>query len=379
MGTAMTILGALAGLLALAGAVLCLLGARAVRRLAATPTPAGPALPATVLKPLHGAEPGLGANLRASLAQAHAAPFETRFGLADPGDPAAEIARAAMAAVPANASLLVNAAILGPNRKVSQLVHLTAAPVRQAVVVADADMLVPPHWLTAVTAPLAEPGVGLVTCLYHGLPGDGGLWSRLAALGIDWHFLPNAAFGESLGKADGCYGATMALTADTLSRIGGFESLLGLLADDHALGVAVRRLGLRTVVSPVIPAHVMAEPSLAALLGHELRWARTLRLLNPAGYAGLAVTHPLAWGLLATALAGAPGLAVLGLALAARILAAIAIDAALGKQDYARLMLLPLRDALSFAIWAAGLTRRTVLWQGLRYRLRPDGSMVELP
>src|SRR5690349_8217372 len=93
-------LGLLMGLLALAGAVCALLSLQAVRRLAARAPLAAPALPASILKPLHGVEPGLAENLAATLAQAHAAPFEVLFAVRDPADPATALAEAAMAAAP---------------------------------------------------------------------------------------------------------------------------------------------------------------------------------------------------------------------------------------------------------------------------------------
>ncbi len=366
-------------ILALAGAAQAIFARRALRRLAATPPPEGPALPASLLKPLHGAEPGLGGNLAAGLAQRHAAPFEALFGAADPADAALPIARAAMAESATPARIVSGGAILGANRKVSQLVHLAAEARHPLLVISDADMRCPPEWLTAVTAPLAQPGVGLVTCLYRGEAGDARLWSRLAALGIDWHFLPNAALGEALGQAKGCYGATMALSRATLDRIGGFEPLLPLLADDHALGAAVRRAGLQVVVSPVIPVHVMQEKSLVALWRHELRWARTVRMLNPAGFAGLAFTHPLAWAILALALAPGPWtLAGLAVALAARLALAQGVDRALGVSGgWRRWAWLPARDLLSAAIWLAALVPGGVTWGAQRYRLGRDGRMVE--
>lgn len=366
-------------LLALVGTGQALAARRALRRLAATPAPQQPAMAASVLKPLHGDEPGLPRNLAATLGQAHAAPWEVLFGAADPADAARPVAEAAMAASPTPARFLGGGAVLGANRKVSQLVHLAAEARHPALVVADADMLCPPHWLTAVTAPLADPGTGLVTCLYRGEAADGGVWSRLAALGIDWHFLPNAALGEGLGKAQGCYGATMALRQDTLERIGGFEPLLPLLADDHALGAAVRRLGLRVEVSPVIPAHVMHEASLGALWAHELRWARTLRLLNFPGFLGLGLTHPLPWALLALILApGGWTLGVLALVLAARLALASGVDSALGVAGgWRRWGWLPARDLLSFAVWATALARGQVVWRDRRYRIGAGGEMVE--
>jgi len=193
-------------------------------------------------------------------------------------------------------------------------------------------------------------------------------------LSVDWHFLPNAALGEALGQAEGCYGATIALRAETLAALGGFEAFLELLADDHAMGQAVRRLGLRVVVAPVLPGHVMAETGLAGLWAHELRWARTLRLLNPAGYAGMALTHPIAWaalGLLAAP--GWVGLGVAGGAFAARFAACAWVDRALGLAP--RLAWVVPRDGLSFAIWLAGLWPGRVRWGGERFQISRDGRM----
>lgn len=370
------LLGAACALLALAGAACALLAARAVLRFARQRPAAAPVLPASILKPLHGLAPRLGDTLRSTLAQDHAAPFEVICALRDPTDPARPVAEAS------GARVVVDPTLHGPNRKAGQLENIARHARHGALIAVDDDIGVPPHWLTAVTAPLADPAVGLVTCLYRGVPADGGLWSRLGALGLDWHFLPNALLGEAMGRAHGCYGATMALRAETLERIGGFRALAGLLADDHALGAAVRRLGLRVVLAPVVPDHVMTEAGPLALLRHELRWARTVRLLDRGGYAGMAMTHPLPFGLLAALLAPAApwAWAALGAALAARLALAVTVDRALLGRPLApgRLALLPMRDSLSFGIWAAGLARGTVVWQGRRYRMDPEGRMAEV-
>lgn len=365
------ILGVLAAGLALAGAVQGLLAARALGRHVAQRAPLGPALPASILKPLHGAEPGLAGNLAASLAQRHHAPFEMVMAIADPADAALPAARS----LPEPARVIVAPEVLGPNRKVSQLVHLEAAALYPVLVAADADMRVAPDWLTAVTAPLAEPEVGLVTCLYTGVAADDGFWSRLSALSIDWHFLPNAALGEALGRANGCYGATIAVRREVLEAVGGFAAFLELLADDHALGVAVRAAGYRTVLSPVLPAHMMSEPGLVALWRHELRWARTIRLLNSGGYWGLGLTHPLPWAVLAAlCLPGLWAAGVLGAAMGARLGAVARVEQAIGQRP--RLAWVPLRDAVSFAVWLAGLWPGRVYWGRERFRVGRDGRLA---
>ena len=96
----------------------------------------------------------------------------------------------------------------------------------------------------------------------------------------------------------------------------------------------MRRLGLRVVVAPALPVHMAHEASLRDLLVHELRWARTLRLLAPAGYLGMGVTHPMVWGLLAAAAAPAGwGAAALAAALLGRFGLAIAVDRAIGATE----------------------------------------------
>lgn len=377
MADAWLIAGAAAALLALAGIVTALLATRAVRRFARQPSATGPALPASVLRPLHGVAPGLAETLASTARQDHAAPFEVLCAVRDPADPAAALTETVLGP----RAILRDPRVYGPNRKASQLVNLAEHAQHPVLVVVDDDVAVPPHWLTAVTAPLADPAVGLVTCLYRGEAAGAGIWSRLGGLGLDWGFLPNAILGESLGRARGCYGATMALRRETLERIGGFRALVDLLADDHALGARVRGMGLRVVVAPVVPAHVMAEPRLIDLLRHELRWARTVRLLDLPGYAGMVATFPLPFGMLAACLLPAAlGLPVLGAALAARLALAATVDRALLRRRLSggRFALLPVRDALGVLIWGAGLARGTVVWQGRRYRMDPEGRMAEV-
>jgi ceramide glucosyltransferase len=135
------------------------------------------------------------------------------------------------------------------------------------------------------------------------MPQDG-LWSRLAALHINFGFLLGALVGEMMAVGGGCFGATLALRRDVLERIGGFARLRNELADDHRMGSAVRRLGLATILSPYIVENRVAEPSLASVWRHELRWARTSKEMAFAGFAGSIITHTIVIGALVAAALG---------------------------------------------------------------------------
>ena len=148
------------------------------------------------------------------------------------------------------------------------------------IVLADSDMAVPRDYLTILAAALDRPGVGAVTCLYRGR-GDAGFWSRLTALGIDLHFLPATLIGRATGLGHPCMGSTIALRRATLDAIGGFARFADTLADDHALGAAVRATGATVAIPDMILTHGCSERTLAALLRQELRWNATDRRDRP--------------------------------------------------------------------------------------------------
>jgi ceramide glucosyltransferase len=330
--------------------------------------------PVSVLKPLYGAEPGLYENLR-SFADQDYPDFQVVLGLRDRTDAALPVARALIEARRQHdIALVVDPQVSGSNLKVANLENMLPAARHDLIVIADSDMRVTREYLAVVTAPLADPETGIVTCPYKGVP-DGGLWSRLAALQINYSFLPGALVGDWMGVGGGCFGATIALRREVLERIGGFGRLHHELADDHRMGSAVRSLGLRAVLSPYIIENRVSEPSLASLWRHELRWARTSRMMAPGGFAGSVVTHTVVLAVLA-ALVCEPIAA--GALLAGSLLLRWWSAAAIARWlDLPRegLWLLPLRDVLSFAVFLGSFCGRNVSWRDQFLRVGPGGRM----
>jgi ceramide glucosyltransferase len=193
---------------------------------------------------------------------------------------------------------------------------------------------------------------------------------------INYGFLPSALTGAALGTGDGCFGATIALKREVLDRIGGFAPLRDELADDHRIGAAVRAYGGKVVLAPYLVENVVAEPSFGALWRHELRWARTVRAMVPIGYAGSIVTHAVPVALILAAATGFEGwasvLALLTLALREGVAVALARILDLPRR---RLWLLPLRDALSFAVFVGSFCGRSVSWRDQSFRVDATGRI----
>ncbi len=349
----------------------------AVMRFALRPLPTPPDWPAvSVLKPLHGTEPGLYENLR-SFAEQDYPTVQTVFGVNDPADGALAVARALIGDLPASdIALVADPRANGSNRKVANLENMFEAARHDFVVLADSDMRVDRHYLRAVTAPLHDPLTGVVTCLYKGVS-TGGKWSELGALHINLGFLPGALVADSLGLGGGCFGASIALRRETLQRIDGFTRLRDELADDHRIGDEIRALGLAVVLSPYIVEARVSEPSFASLWRHELRWARTVRAVAPFGFAGSVLAHPLAIAALVAAATGFGLTASIFLVISCvlRWATARVIANALGLPP-AKLWLLPVRDALSFAVFVASFCGRTVFWRDQIFHVEASGRMT---
>lgn len=383
MNLFLTDLGWLSAAIAVVGIGYTMLAAGLVGRfMQAPPKTSRHSMPVTILKPLHRCEPDLAQNLESFFAQAYDGPVQIIFGVHDEKDPAIAVVHALQAKYPqADTAIVADTALYGANAKVSNLINMLPVARHDTLVLSDSDIAVGPQWLAQVTAALARPGVGIVTCLYTGEPAREGhpLWSSLAAMSTSYAFLPNAVLGTSLGLASPCFGSTIALRRQTLDEVGGFAAFADQLADDYEMGRAVREMGYTLAIPAMGVSHTAAETSARDLFQHELRWSRTIRLVNPAGHLGSVVTHAFVFALLAAGLLhfNAVSLALLIAALGSRLFLKLRIDGLFGT--YAGpFWLMPLRDILSFAVFITSLFGERVHWRGSRFAVEASGVMSQV-
>ncbi len=410
----MAMLAGVAAVLAGIGLAEALVGSRLVASFARQSGGADPIFrpPVTLLKPLHGDEPLL-AEALATLCRQDYPDWQIVFGVQDATDSAIGVVRRLQARFPSvDIELVIDPTLHGRNRKVGNLMNMMPAARHDLLVIADADVHVRSDYLNRLVAALQRPGVGLVTTLYAGLPaaatgvsaeasGPGvrsarcsgaarrtatgrgviGLPARLGAMQITHGFLPGAVVARALGRQD-CLGATMCLRRRDLESIGGLQALVDHLADDNVLGRRINALGSSVALADTVSLTTVPESSFSALFRHELRWARTIRALEPAGFAASVIQYPLAWALLTVLLTGGATWSVgfFLLAWMLRAVAALSVDRALAPlwtrqarsvgNDQAAvafccpIWLLPLRDMFSVAVMAASYGGRKVHWRG---------------
>ncbi|MEJ1975130.1 MAG: bacteriohopanetetrol glucosamine biosynthesis glycosyltransferase HpnI [Acetobacteraceae bacterium] len=299
----MHLLADITAVMAAIGVIVTMLGLAAVYRFARRPPAPALRAPVSILKPLCGDEPLLEEALE-TFCRLDYPEFELILGVQDPDDPALLVADRVRRRFPGCAiTIVVDPALHGPNRKVSNLINMLPAARHDVLVFSDSDLHVAPDYLTRVVGAMEQPGVGLVTTVCVGLPSRPKLVALLGAMQISYSFLPGVLLSRVLGRQD-CLGTTMALHRTVLARTGGLPRLLHHLADDHVLGQGVLALGLSIALADTVPSTSVPETSLTALWWHELRWARTIGALAPLPFLGSTVQFPLFWAALAMLLSG---------------------------------------------------------------------------
>jgi len=334
--------------------------------------------PVSILKPLKGVDPEIWQSF-CSHAEQDYPEFELIFGVSAPADPACDAVRKLQATyTKRKIKLVICDRILGTNVKVSTLAQMLPHAAHEILLVNDSDIRVAPDYLKRVAAALADPQVGLVTCLYRAEPA-GTLGSRLEALGIATDFVPGVLSARFLERGlHFALGSTLAFRRADLAAIGGFESILNYLADDYEVGRRIAASGKRVELSPATVTTFLPPYSLGEFWQHQLRWSRTIRDARRGGYLGLLFTFGLPWSLLMVIATGG--------AIWAWFLAAVTYGIRLGiglatasqvlgdRHTASNIILLPLRDLIAPFVWFAGLVGNRIHWRGDDFYLK-DGRL----
>lgn len=349
--------------------------------------PPGFTPPLSLLKPLHGAEPGLEAHLTTFFEQDYPR-YEILFCTRTADDAGLAIARRVAARYPQiPAKFLFTGEPPYINAKVRSMELMEAEAAYDILVISDSDVRVSPDYLRAVALPFADPRVGAITCPYRGVaaPQNGskpGLWARLEAVGMSVEMTSGVLAARMMEGMQFTLGPTMAFRRETIRRMGGFRVTADYCADDFILGNETFKLGQKVVLSHHAIDHMVINTSLVQSLKHQVRWMKSTRFSRPRGHFGTALTFSVPFGLLGFAAATALhhiglGIGLLVWALVSRLALSIAVgNWVVGDRSWFGLLVLyPVRDLMGFCFWAASYFSSRILWRGRVFQLLPGGKM----
>jgi ceramide glucosyltransferase len=358
----------------------------------------------TLLKPLKGCDETTAASLQSWFNQNYAGPTQILFGVADADDPVCKIVRELIEKNPGrDMQFVICGESLGTNGKISTLIQLERSAKYELLLVSDADVRVPPDFLTNVMAPLRDDGTALVNCFYR-LANPVTTAMQWEAIAINADFWSQVLQAATLKPPDFALGAVIAVRRKALAEIGGFNSLTGCLADDYQLGHRIAGKGHRLAICPVVVECWDAPMNWRDVWHHQLRWARTIRVCQPLPYffsiLSNATFWPLLWlisvlpdlsvkagqitdyGFFQTSGMGIGipcGMIVASALLLIRIVLAHNLQCRFtpGRKLVSPFWLVPVKDLLQVALWFGAFLGNTVEWRGQRMKLRSDGTLLE--
>lgn len=310
--------------------------------------------------------------------------MEIIFGVADGRDPVCEIVHRLMAENPGcQARLVVCENLAGANVKAAKLARMEKLAAHDLILVSDADVRVPADFLSSFVAPLRDEKNALVNCFYR-LANPATVAMKWEAVAVNADFWSQVLQARTLQQLDFALGAAILVRRRSLAEIGGFAPLANCLADDYQLGRRIARKGRQIALCPVVVECWEAPQYWAQVWNHQLRWARTIRVCQPAPYFFSILSNASFWPLLwlvaavwehswcaALTAACLPGLRIL-----------VARDLQLLLTPERKLVspcwLTPAKDLLQTAIWLAAFLGGTVEWRGRKMKVLRDGTLVEM-
>lgn len=336
--------------------------------------------PVSLLKPVRGLDFDSYENF-VSFCQQDYPDYEILFCVNEMSDAAVPVIRKIMDEYPRRRiRIFSNAPQIGTNRKVNNLALLTREAQYEIVVQSDGDVRVGPQYLREVVAAFVDPSVGAISCFYRAIA-ERNLGAELEAVGATSDFFAGALIADWKEGVTFALGASVTTTKSWLKRIGGYESLANLLADDYEIGNRIHKAGGKVLLSrePVWTSY--PAQTAKGFWEHQVRWARTVRFCRPISFLGLIFTHGLPLAILAAIVA--PNLATAVAYLLTYLVLRYLVTWVVGiwgiGDDVLRqnLWLIPLRDAIYFAVWLFSFASNRVIWGDSQFRLR-RGEMIEI-
>jgi ceramide glucosyltransferase len=335
--------------------------------------PADKPPPLSVMVPIKGADPAIGANLQALFAQDYPQ-FEIVFALADADDPAIPLLERLIAAHPNRpARLTTDPVPRSGNPKLDNLRRAWRWAGHELIMFCDVNVRFRPGGLRRFAGQLA-PGIGLLTAVPVATEPEGFCGELEAAFfnggGARWLIA-----ADRLGHGTGV-GQAMLLRRRDLERIGGIDAFGAGVCEDAAFAAAIRRAGLAVRMTREPAWHPIARRRFRDLWQRQLRWhycrkyhALPLFVLEPAASPlGTAVVGGMWWGWYGD-------LPMLPL-VAGHLAAWFAIEALYVRaQGWHLSWFSPIawlaREAMIPVLWLHAAVARSLIWRGQRIDLPP--------
>lgn len=261
------------------------------------------------------------------------------------------------------------------NPKISKLVQMAQVARHEHQILSDSEARIDADWLTAFRREWLASGADVLTAGYR-FVGQSSWPQRLDAAAALLTLWPGLAMVRQFGTVRFTLGACTGFRVGDIAAIGGWAVVGGDLAEDHRLGAKLASRGRRMRLSRHV-VNLEADPmSWRGYWRHQRRVALTYRVANPAGFAGMILTHGVAASLLLGFLAKGASGAVLSIAFVAlRCLFAAQIARRVQFQVKWLPAVVIVAGLVETVCWLLGWVTRRTWWAGRWWQVSGSGKL----
>ena len=336
----------------------------------------------SLLKPIHGLDARLKENVESFYVQQYR-DYEILFAADTEDDAAIAVVREIAARYPkVPTQIIVNGKPPWPNPPAWSFHCMEKIAAHDILVTSDSDVEVQPEYLREVVAPLLDPKVGMLTCVYRG-KNAGGFWSGMDAIGMSVEMTAGVLVANMLEGMKFGLGPTIVVRKDSLAKIGGYEGIGDYFANDFIIGNFIEKAGYKVVLSQHIIDHVVPPMTCKKMWERQVRWAKSTRYSRPKGHFGTGLVFSVPYGIFAfLGMAGLGhalvGAAFFGAAVLNRTIECLVVGWGVVRDPRALRSpwLYPIRDLLGFIVWCASYLRKGSVWRDSTYKLLEGGRIV---
>jgi len=344
--------------------------------------PAASRLPfVSILKPVCGLEDELRENLL-SFAALEGIDYEVILSVADPQDPAIAVIDEVMTLTgPAPFRLVIGGdpRFEWMNRKVARLVEAEKYARGEIFFISDANVRIEPHTIAATVASF-RGRVGCVSNLFTGT-GASSFGATIESLHLLSFVVPGSVLA-AFAEVPCVVGKSMAISRRALRAIGGFVQFADVLAEDQAIGLAVKNAGFEVIVSPEVARNVVVERTLRRALDRQIRWNKIRFAFSKLTYTAEFLTNPLPFAIATAYVASlerssAMPFTIVAMIAALRILQVATLAfATRARLTTRQLLAVPALDVLQFGTQFVPYFSNRVTWRGYTARIGPSTRLI---
>jgi len=325
----------------------------------------------SILKPVCGLDDELEENL-VSFTRLEDLSYEVIISAEEWDDPALEVVQRVMRAHPfAPFRVVVDGGSRTGvvNRKVERLIAAARVARGEIFFISDSNVRVGRDDFARTLAAFDDPRAGCVSNLFTG-SGAQSFGATIESLHLLGFVVPGAVLAAA-AHTPCVVGKSMAIRRSALEAIGGFERFRRLLAEDQAIGLAVKDAGYDVVLSPVAVRNVVVNRSVQRAVDRQIRWNKIRYSFSHRLYACELLLNPLPFAIVSPKL-------FLAVLLARYVQFAILNRATRAGMTWKQLAAVPLLDLVMFYAWFVPFFSNEITWRGYRARLGRDTEMIQI-